>query len=195
MKLCTVSMWMAVGILAGCNEQATQHGAVPPPNLDSLAQQEAVPPVVESIRKAEAEYRVFLEKHEAAHSASRARRALPADAPAEVASLAAKREEEALAARAKAAEIRVAAWKEVQVYGSSAFERKQVAAYRQRYELREEIRLAALAADLYAAEPDRQDDYELAQRRLAHYREELAGQDAAWDLIDKGGWREATLHR
>lgn len=185
-----VSMWLVVGILAGCNEQAAPQGAVPPPDPNSLARQDDVPPVVASIRQAEENYRVFLEKHEAAHSASKARRALPADAPAEVAALMAKREEDALAARGKAAEVRIADWKEVQAHGASAFERKQVAAYRQRYELREEIRLAVLAADLYAAEPDRKDDYELSQRRLAHYREELAEEEAAWEQIDKGGWRE-----
>ncbi len=192
-----VSMWMAVGILAGCDEQAGTRGAAPPAaKPDAVAQPDDAPPLVQSIRKAEANYRVFMEKHEAAHSASRARRELPTDVSAEVASLAAKREEEALAARAKAAEARIADWKEIQLHNASPFERKQVAAYRDRYELREEIRLATLAADLYATDPAHQDDYEVAQQRLAHYREKLADEDAAWALIDKGGWREtvAVVH-
>lgn len=142
------------------------------------------------IRDAEKDYRVFLEKHEAARNATKARRG--ADEAGPQAYLLALRETEALADRGKAAEARNATWKTVQSYSGSPFERKQVAAYLRRYELREEIRLAALAAELYAADPDRQEDLVTAERRLAAYREKLDKEEAVWNEVDKGGWREAA---
>ena len=196
MKLLTLSMCLVmVGILPSCRENIASRGApAPPEQADSAGERRDGPPVIQLIRSAEDGYRTFLEKHEAARSASKARRALGPDASGPEAYLLATREEEALAARASAAEARLAAWKALQGHSGSAYERKQIAAYLQRYELREEIRLATLAAELYATDPERQEDYQTAQKRLAHYRQKLEKEEAAWELVDKGGWREALAH-
>jgi hypothetical protein len=181
---------MSAGILVSCHEEVSRTTVPPPAEANSKRDDDGGPPVMALIRSAEKDYRVFLEKHEAARNATKARRAVEEASPQ--AYLLGLREDEALAERAQAAEARNATWKTVQSYTGSPFERKQVAAYLRRYELREEIRLAALAAELYATDPERQEDLVTAERRMAAYREKLDKEEAAWEEVDKGGWREAV---
>lgn len=184
---------VAAGILASCHEEVSRHTTgTPPAEGNATRDDNEGPPVLALIRNAEAGYQVFLEKHEAARNATKARREAEHGDSAPEAYLFKMREEEALAARAKAAEARNTAWKTVQAYTGSSFERKQVAAYQRRYELREEIRLATLAMELYATDPDRKEDYDVAGRRLAAYQEKLGKEEAVWNQVEKGGWRDAV---
>ncbi|WP_035613435.1 hypothetical protein [Haloferula sp. BvORR071] len=171
---------LLLSLVAACRDDNKAASARPP----ETRQGDAEPQVVTMIRQAEDAYATFLEKHEAARSATRARHALKETSPAAESDLLQVREQQALEARAQAAEAKMAMRRTVDsFYQGTDFERAQVAAYLRRSNLREEIRTKSIAAELYASDDTRQSDLAETERDIDAYRQRLAKEDAEWQAV------------